>query len=238
VSSGLRSNLILEAIVSGTRWTAGERARHWNAAYATRSPEELSWHQDDAVISLELIDTLAISRDAAIVDVGGGASVFAATLLARGFSDVTVLDLSVKALAEAQRRAGAGTPIKWLHEDLLRWRPERRYDVWHDRAVLHFLVDEADRDRYLETLRYALKEGGAVVLGVFAADGPVRCSGLAVTRYSAADLAALLGAEFDLVAIRREEHISPAAVMQPFTWVAGRRIDARYRESAGSADQA
>lgn len=209
---------------SGTPRTTGERARHWDAAYTRRGAAGVSWYQAEASISLDLIDALGVRRDAAVVDVGGGASVFAERLVARGFSDVSVLDLSSEALAEGRRHAGEGAPIHWLVEDVLVWRPERRFDVWHDRAVFHFLVDPADRETYLETLRFALQADGVVVLGTFAEDGPERCSGLPVARYSVAELAELLGAEFELVATRREEHVTPGGVTQAFAWVAGRRL--------------
>lgn len=204
------------------RSTTEELARHWDAAYTARGVQGASWYQAEASFSLELIDALGVTPDAAVVDVGGGASVFAERLAARGFRDVSVLDVSAEALAEARRRAGEGAPIRWLREDLLTWRPERLFDVWHDRAVFHFLVAPADRDRYLATLRAALQPGGAVLLATFAADGPEKCSGLPTARYAASELAAVLGPEFELVEARREEHVTPAGAVQPFTWIAGR----------------
>jgi trans-aconitate methyltransferase len=195
----------------------------WDEAYAARGAEGVSWYQAEAASSLELLDALGVRPDAAVIDIGGGASPFAARLVDRGFRDVSVLDISAEALAEARRRAGEGSPIRWLHEDLLAWRPECRYDLWHDRALLHFLVAPADRDRYLETLVAALRPHGSVIVGTFAPDAPDRCSGLPVTRYSAPELAALLGADFNVVATRREEHLTPAGKVQPFTWIASRR---------------
>jgi hypothetical protein len=112
--------------------------------------------------------------------------------------------------------------VRCVRTDLLDWEPDRRYDVWHDRAVFHFLVDERDRERYVRTLREAMAPGGTVVLGTFSADGPATCSGLPVCRYAAGDLAAALGDVLDVVATRREVHVTPRGVAQPFTWVAGR----------------
>jgi trans-aconitate methyltransferase len=212
----------VEVIVSERRSTTESLARHWDAAYAKSGVRGVSWYQADASVSLELFDALGVGPDSAVVDVGGGASVLAERLVARGFSDVSVLDVSAEALAEARSRAGDGSPIRWLHDDLLLWRPERRFDVWHDRAVFHFLVAPADRGRYLETLLAALRPGGAVVLGTFAADGPDHCSGLPVARYSTEDLTELLEADFELVETRREKHVTPAGVMQPLAWVAAR----------------
>jgi hypothetical protein len=204
------------------QWTTDERASHWDAAYAGRGTRSVSWYQGLPSASLDLIEALAIGRVAAVVDVGGGASLLADHLVERGFVDVSVLDVSAAALAEACRRLGDGAPVSWLHEDVLVWRPERRFVLWHDRAVFHFLVSSGDRDRYLQTLRSALGVEGFVVLGTFAPDGPVTCSGLPVARYSGADLADLLGDGFDLVEARREEHVTPKGMIQPYTWVAGR----------------
>jgi hypothetical protein len=171
---------------------------------------------------LELIETLAIERGAAVVDVGGGASNLVDHLIERGFSDLSVLDVSRAGLAEGRRRLEAEAPVVWLCEDLLVWRPARRSDLWHDRAVFHFLVSPDERDTYLRTLRSAVGGDGFVVLGTFAADGPPRCSGLPVARYSVADLTELLGPRFELLATRREEHMTPKGAIQPFAWVAGR----------------
>lgn len=118
--------------------------------------------------------------------------------------------------------------MRCVHADVLEWSPDRAFGLWHDRAVFHFLVDESDRRRYLEALRRSLEPGGAVVVGAFAPDGPDRCSGLPVERYSADDLVELLGSDFEVVAVRREEHVTPRGAIQPFTWLAG-RLGARER---------
>ena len=211
--------------MSGRQPTVGEWAHHWDRVYASRSADKLSWHQDDPRVSRDLLQLLGINSEAGVVDIGGGASCFAAQLVARGFKDVTVLDVSATALAEARHRAGSNTPIVWLRRDLLAWRPERRFDLWHDRAVLHFLIDEDDRARYVQTMEAALAPGGSAVIGVFAEDGPDRCSALPVARYSTRELATLLGRDFDVVATRREEHVTPGGVVQPFSWIAARRAD-------------
>jgi SAM-dependent methyltransferase len=179
-------------------------------------------------VSLELIETLGAPLESAVIDVGGGASLLADQLLERGFRDVTVLDISASALEAVGRRRGA--TVHLIHEDLLHWRPVRSYDLWHDRAVFHFLVAEGERDRYLERVHEALRAGGFVVLGTFAPDAPRTCSGLPVARYSGDDLGGLLGPRLELVVERRERHTTPRSVVQPFTWVAGRmRPAARSR---------
>jgi hypothetical protein len=171
---------------------------------------------------LELIETLGVGREAAVIDVGGGASKLVDHLIERGFSDLSVLDVSPAALAEGRRRLAARAPVVWLCEDLLVWRPERRFELWHDRAVFHFLVSPDERDTYLRALHSAVGANGFVVLGTFAPDGPPSCSGLPVARYSVAELTDLLGPRFELLGTRREEHTTPKGVIQPFTWVAGR----------------
>lgn len=202
--------------------TTEERARHWDSAYADMEVLCVSWYQNTPTVSLELIEALAVGHDAAVIDVGGGASTLADNLVERGWVDVSVLDVSAAALAEGRRRLGDAAPISRLHEDLLAWRPERRFVLWHDRARFHFLVASDDRDKYLQTLRSAIRDESFVVLATFASDGPEFCSGLPVDRYSVADLSQMLGSGFELLETRREEHITPRGLMQPFTWVAGR----------------
>jgi trans-aconitate methyltransferase len=199
---------------------------HWDTVYEQRGAEGVSWYQPVASTSLELIDALDVPRDAAVVDVGGGASPLTAGLVERGFTDVSVLDVSKSALDTARERLGPESPVTWLHEDVLGWRPHRRFDLWHDRAVFHFLTDADDRARYLAVLGSAIRPGGAVVLATFAPDGPEYCSGLPVARHSARQLADALGSvvgrDFRAVHVRREEHTTPAGAVQVFTWVAGR----------------
>jgi hypothetical protein len=202
--------------------TTEERARHWDSAYSRRGVRGVSWYQDAPSVSLELIEALGVGKKAGVVDVGGGASTLVDHLVEQGYSDVTVLDVSAVALSEALRRLGADAPVTWLQDDVLLWRPQRHFGLWHDRAVFHFLVLPEDRETYLRTLRAAIAPEGYVVLGAFAPDAPEQCSGLPVSRYSAEGIAELLGSGFELLETRREEHITPRGVVQPFAWVAGR----------------
>jgi len=206
-----------------------EAAAHWESAYASHRGESASWYQATPRMSLELLDALQVGPDVSVIDVGGGASTLVDELVAKGFADVSVLDLSGNALAATRRRLGEDVAVDWLQADVLEWQPRRRYGLWHDRALLHFLVEPGDRDRYLQTLRSAVEENGAVVLASFAPDGPPSCSGLPVVRYSVDELVELLGAGFELVDARREEHETPRGSIQPFTWVAGRSRGARRR---------
>jgi len=201
---------------------SGDRARHWDAVYEGRNTASLSWFQSTLQVSLELTEVLGVAPDAAVIDIGGGASLFVDQLVARGFYDVSVLDVSEAALRAAAGRVGKRAAVSWLREDVLAWKPERHFDLWHDRAVFHFLVDQSNRDTYLATLRSTVRPGGAVIMGTFARNGPERCSGLPVARYSSDDLVGVLGEAFSVVAIRLEEHITPSGSVQPFTWVAAR----------------
>lgn len=197
-------------------------AEHWDSVYEQRGVDGVSWYQPVATTSLELIDALDVPRDAAVIDVGGGASPLAAGLVERGFTNVSVVDISKAALDTARERLGSEAPVTWLHDDVLAWQPDRRFDLWHDRAVFHFLTGADDRARYLAVLGSAIRPGGAVVLATFAPEGPEYCSGLPVVRYSARQLADVLGEEFRAVHVRREEHTTPAGAVQVFTWMAGR----------------
>jgi len=191
---------------------------HWDSAYQ-RDPSGLSWYEAEPTTSLELIHELEIDRSAGVVDVGGGTSPLAGRLLDRGFNDVTVLDISTVALATAQTDLGARADrVDWIAHDIRSWRPERRFDLWHDRAVFHFLVDLDDRQRYVQTLRQGLAPGGAVILATFAPDGPDHCSGLPVARYDAQGIAAIFAPELRLVCERREERATAGGTSQPLTW--------------------
>jgi hypothetical protein len=173
-------------------------------------------------MSLALIDRLRVAKEAPLIDVGGGASLLVDRLVARGYTDLTVLDVSSTALEIARRRLDDAVPVRWLHENILTWEPERQYALWHDRAVFHFLTNADERAKYLATMRQGLSESGAVIMATFASDGPERCSGLPVARYDAADLARLLDG-FTVVESSREEHVTPGGTVQPFTWVAAHR---------------
>jgi Methyltransferase domain len=198
-----------------------DHAPHWDAAYEQRGAENVSWYQAVPVVSLELFDALGIPTTASVIDIGAGTSLLASSLVGRGFTDVTVLDISTSAL-EAGRRMEEAMDVPTLHADVLTWRPSRRYDCWHDRATFHFFVTEDERGAYRRTLQAAIAPAGFVILATFASDGPPTCSGLPVVRYSVDALAQVLGDTFDVLETRREEHTTPRGALQPFSWIAGR----------------
>ena len=199
---------------------ADSTAFHWDDTYAAGETTR-SWYQQHPGMSLRMFDAAGVQADASVIDVGGGASPLAGALLERGFGDVTVLDISAAGMAYARRRLGArAEQVTWLVTDVRTWKPRRRYAVWHDRAVFHFLISAEDRRQYVRTLEAATEPGTVAVFGLFAPDGPQRCSGLPVARYSAQDLAGELGSRWTLIAQDREEHRTPAGATQPFTWAA------------------
>ena len=193
---------------------------HWQRVYEAKRPEQLSWFQAEATLSRELIERYAPERDARILDVGAGASTLVDELLGAGYSNVTVLDISPAALANAQRRLGSeAATVDWREADVLTAPlTGQGFAVWHDRAVFHFLTALADRAQYVAQVRRAVKPNGFVLVATFAEDGPTRCSGLETRRYSAEALHSEFGAEFDLIASQREEHVTPAGVTQAFTY--------------------
>jgi hypothetical protein len=198
---------------------------HWDKVYSGKAEEAHSWFQADPAISLELIGRYAPSLDAPIIDIGAGDSRLVDALLAAGHSDITLLDLSEKALDAVRNRIGGNsTAVRMIATDLRQWTPLRTYAVWHDRAVLHFLTDSEGQHAYVEALTTGTGTGSKVIISAFAPDGPERCSGLPVRRYSAADLAALLGEPFDLVECRKEEHLTPGGVTQHFVITVFRRL--------------
>lgn len=196
---------------------------HWDAAYALGETTR-SWYQDQARLSLAMVERCGVTPSSSVIDVGAGASVFVDDLLDHGFTDLTALDISAAALTVASARLGAAaSTVTWVAADLLTWTPRRTFDVWHDRAVLHFLTEGHDRDRYRVALDAATHPGSVVVIAAFAPDGPQTCSGLPVRRYDVDDIAALLETGWSLVAEDREEHTTPSGGVQPFTWAAFRR---------------
>lgn len=190
---------------------------HWHRVYATKPDTELSWFQDSASPSFELIERTGVTREASIVDIGGGASRLVDRLVSAGYRDLTVLDLSGVALNVAMRRLGPdGADVVWIAADVTQWLPARRYDIWHDRATFHFLTEPAARAAYVDSLHRGLNLGGFVIIGTFAPDGPERCSGLPVMRYDGASLARQLGSSFRLTHAERHTHKTPAGVEQLF----------------------
>lgn len=193
---------------------------HWNKVYTSKNVDEVSWFQEHAELSLKLIRAADTQATASIIDVGGGASVLVDDLLASGYENITVLDLSAAALAKAQARLGVrASSVRWLEADVIHADLEAQsYDVWHDRAVFHFLITEAERRAYVQTVLRAVKPGGLVIVATFAEDGPTQCSGLPVMRYRANELHAEFGETFRLLGHEKESHHTPGGNEQKFVY--------------------
>lgn len=200
---------------------------HWEDVYASKAETAVSWYQAHLVRSLELIASAASSKAAAIVDVGGGASTLVDDLIATGYTDLTVLDVSGTALVKSKARLGAkSAEVSWIAADITQWLPPRVFDVWHDRAVFHFLTEAPQQAAYLAALKAGTHVGSTVIIATFALDGPEKCSGLPVQRYSVKTLAARLGPTFALVGQAGETHMTPWASEQQFTYAVFRRTAA------------
>jgi len=197
------------------------RKSHWESIYSTKPSSDLSWFQAHPQRSLDLIANTGLPKNVKILDVGGGDSLLVDELVSRGYQDITVLDLSRAALDRARVRLGAAAMgrVTWLERDILEAElPGEAFDIWHDRAVFHFLTNADDRDSYIRSVQHAVRPGGYVIVATFAEDGPTRCSGLPVERYSAPALHATFGSDFRLLGSERELHHTPTGVEQRFTY--------------------
>lgn len=202
-----------------------DRARHWEQVYSSRQPDELSWFQGEPALSCSILSGLPVQKDNPIIDVGGGASHLVDCLLARGFSDISVLDISSAALElSRQRLAEQAARVTWIAQDLTRFLPSQKYSVWHDRAVFHFLTSEDDRLAYRQVLHQALVPGGFLIIMSFALDGPERCSGLDVVRYDADTLQKELGSGLELFETHDHVHRTPWGSDQSFMCAVFRRL--------------
>jgi ubiquinone/menaquinone biosynthesis C-methylase UbiE len=198
---------------------------HWEHIYETKAPTQVSWYQEHARFSLQYIQKTGIRKTDRILDVGGGASTLVDDLVAAGFQHITVLDVSATALELARQRLGAGAAgVNWIEADITQAElPEQAYDLWHDRAVFHFLTKPADRRCYIDTVRRAVRVGGHVIIATFAPDGPDHCSGLEVVRYSSESLHGEFGRGFDLLDSTNETHHTPFGTEQNFIYCYCRR---------------
>jgi len=197
-----------------------EAKEHWEKVYASKAVHEVSWFQQHAARSLKLIRGAQLPPSAAIIDVGGGASPLVDDLLSAGYHQLSVLDLSAAALTAARSRLGPlADRVHWIEADILKAElPQRAYDVWHDRAVFHFLTEPEQRQAYVGQVLRAVRAGGLVIVATFAEDGPTRCSGLPVMRFSAAQLHGEFGVKFQLLGHERESHHTPGGAEQKFLY--------------------
>ena len=193
------------------------RKTHWENVYGNKSALEVSWYQKQPELSMQLIHNTQLSRDASIIDVGGGASTLVDCLCDEAYKNIGILDISSKALACAKARLGhKSSEIEWFEDDITLFKPPHQFSIWHDRAVFHFLTSQSDRNKYINILKNALEAHGHLIIAAFAIGGPSQCSGLDIVQYNAEKLIAELGADFKLVEEVNEIHITPASKEQKF----------------------
>ena len=197
-------------------WTCMGAQAHWNRIYTEKAPDQVSWYRPHLEASLELIEQAGTASSASIIDVGAGESTLVEDLIARGYTDLTVLDISQTAIEASKKRLReAAEHVRWLVADITKAQLESSaYNVWHDRAVFHFLTDAADRIAYVRQVVHSVKRGGHVIISTFGPDGPTRCSGLEVIRYDAESLHAEFGANFRLISSPRHMHETPFGTTQ------------------------
>ena len=202
-----------------------DRREHWEKVYTTKQPTEVSWYQSTPLRSLELLREFGAGPRTTLIDIGGGDSTLVDVVIAERLGTITVLDISSAALARARTRLGERSrDVTWLEGDVTSATlPSAAFDTWHDRAVFHFLTGEDDRARYARTAAAALKPGGTLIMATFAADGPMKCSGLDVMRYSAESLALALGGAFHLIRSFNDVHRTPSGGEQRFLYSVFRR---------------
>jgi len=202
------------------------RKEHWENIYATKSVDQVSWYREHLENSLQMIVGTGISKTAAIIDVGGGASTLVDDLLEADFGDVAVLDISGKAIEKTKVRLGKKSEkVEWIIADITKADlPENYYDVWHDRAVFHFLTDAEDRRKYVELVMRSLKVGGHIIVASFGENGPLKCSGLDIVRYNPETMHKEFGKEFKLLNSLKETHQTPFGSTQEFIYCYCRKL--------------
>jgi 2-polyprenyl-3-methyl-5-hydroxy-6-metoxy-1,4-benzoquinol methylase len=198
---------------------------HWENIWTTKKSNEVSWYQEYPKTSINLILPTNPSKDAKIIDVGGGDSNLAETLLDLGFKNIIVLDISANALERAKKRLGnKSSMITWIESDILEFENDNRYDIWHDRALLHFLTSEENLKHYVKLVKQHVMQGGYLIISTFSTKGPIKCSGLDTRQYSKESIKELFSNEFEHIKSFEEEHVTPRGMGQIFTWNVFRKI--------------
>lgn len=198
---------------------ASDRKMHWETIYQNKSFHEMSWYQATPAISLQFISDLRIDKSASIIDIGGGDSHFVDNLLGLGFSDITVLDVSESAIRRAEARLGhLAEKVTWIAEDVTQFKPEKKYELWHDRAAFHFLTDASEIGRYIEILKIAVADNGHVIIGTFSENGPKKCSGIEIKQYSESSMSELFENGFEKLSCETIDHKTPFNTIQNFVF--------------------
>lgn len=196
---------------------------HWETVYKTKRPEEVSWTQENPKTSLDSIRETKISKSAKIIDIGGGDSKLVDYLLDEGYENISVLDISSKAIERAKLRLGKRSEkVNWIVSDILEFEPETHYDVWHDRAAFHFLTIEKQIQTYINTIEKWVSN--SVIIGTFSENGPTKCSGLDIKQYSELEMIDLFSAHFKKIKCTKEDHITPFETIQNFIFCVFKKI--------------
>jgi 2-polyprenyl-3-methyl-5-hydroxy-6-metoxy-1,4-benzoquinol methylase len=196
---------------------AFDKKAHWEKIYSTKQSAEVSWFQVYPKTSMEFISLFDLPKNAAIIDIGGGDSNFVDSLLEKGYTDVTVLDISAKAIERAKKRAGEkASQAKWIVSDITEFEPARQYNFWHDRAAFHFLTSEEQADKYVETAKKGIASAGYLILGTFSENGPQKCSGLTIKQYSEETMSTKFEKYFKRIKCVKEDHETPFNTRQNF----------------------
>ncbi|MFM2134985.1 MAG: hypothetical protein RL021_385 [Bacteroidota bacterium] len=203
-----------------------DRKKHWEDIYQTKQLESCSWYQPAPVTSITLIEDGGIPLSSKIIDVGGGDSFLVDRLLDKGYTDITVLDISEAAIQRAKQRLGSrGEKVNWVVSDVTRFTPNEKYDVWHDRATFHFLTDPAETGKYVEIVEASIAPGGKLIVGTFSETGPKKCSGIEIKQYSQEGLAAVFSKGFTKRSCMNVDHMTPSSTVQNFTFCSFQRND-------------
>lgn len=191
---------------------------HWETIFSTKNPQDVSWTQEVPSISLAFIHQFNVPKDASIIDIGGGDSKLVDFLLAEGYTNISVLDISETAISRAKKRLGdQANKVKWIVSDIIDFSPSEKYDVWHDRAAFHFQTEKDAIDKYLKIVKRSVD--GMVIIGTFSLDGPIKCSGLEIKQYDEAGMKEKFQQfDFKNLECQREDHVTPAGAVQNFVF--------------------
>lgn len=193
--------------------------QHWENIYQTKNLKEVSWYQSTSTISLEFLNTFSLAKNARIIDVGGGDSLFVDELLKLGYSNITVLDISATSLEKSKERLGKkANKIKWIVADVAEFIPKEQYDFWHDRAAFHFLTTELEISKYVNNLEKFIAKDGVLVMGTFSENGPEKCSGIEIKQYTESSMSQLLNRVFEKIKCIYTDHLTPFNTIQNFVF--------------------
>lgn len=209
-----------------------DKQSHWQNVYQTKSLTDLSWYQQVPKQSLEFIEKFSLPKEAAIIDIGGGDSLLADSLLQLGYTNITVLDISAAAIEKAKQRLGAAAAgVKWIVSDILEFKPAEKYDCWHDRATFHFLTNQNDIDQYVNIANAAVNTNGKIVVATFSTEGPLKCSGLPVKQYNETMLSKALQYWFKKIKCITTDHITPFNTIQHFIFCSFQKLNVNHGHS-------